>query len=184
MALALDEAVSAGLLVESGRSWAGSHAFPHQLMRESLAADVGGLRLRRLHLRGRPGAQARPRLGGGSSAAVATHLRAAGAAADPAEAAEWSRRAAREASALYAWDEAIEYADAAVSVLEDTDTDHAVRPRRRSRPRCCDSSRVGDFTEAVDLLETALRATSPPVTTALPAWSTAVSAGRCACTTP
>ena len=54
LAEALDEAVAAGLLVESGRSWVGSYAFPHELTREAIRGDLTGPRLRRLHAR-RPG---------------------------------------------------------------------------------------------------------------------------------
>ena len=58
------------------------------------------------------------RVGSCTSAEVALHLHEAGSAADPHEAAEWSLRAAREASAVYAWDEAIQHADAALDLLE------------------------------------------------------------------
>ena len=165
VALALDEAVSAGLLVESGRSWAGSYAFPHQLMRESLAAEVSGLRLRSLHLRaarapdsrdrdrprqkrrrGDPPARRRPRgrpVRGG-------RVESAGGAGG---------------RGLYAWDEAIEYADAAVALLEDTDpptgqaeaavTAALLRLKSSRRlPRGCEPARDG-----------AVAATSPPVMT-------------------
>ena len=37
-----------------GRRWAGSYAFPHELMRDALRADLSGLRLRSLHLQGGP----------------------------------------------------------------------------------------------------------------------------------
>ncbi|HEU5485923.1 MAG TPA: BTAD domain-containing putative transcriptional regulator, partial [Microlunatus sp.] len=114
---ALDEAATVGLLVESGHGWAGAFSFPHPLLRESLAAEVGGSRLRGLHLRAARALMSRPRPAGGRTAAVAGHLRAAGPAAEPIEAAEWSLRAAREAADLYAWDEAVEYAEAAVDWL-------------------------------------------------------------------
>jgi tetratricopeptide (TPR) repeat protein len=156
VALALDEAVSAGLLVESGRAWAGSYAFPHELMQDALRANLSGLRLRNLHLKAARGLMARPRLGSGGSAAVAMHLRAAGPAADPVEAAEWSLRAAQDASSLYAWDEAIVHADAAVRLLEDTTpaTSQAEAAVTGAMLRLRSSR---GFTEAVDLLETALR---------------------------
>lgn len=121
VAAALEEAVTAGLLVESGRAWVGSYAFPQQVMRESLAAEISGLRLRSFHLRAARALMVLPRPGPGKSAAVASHLRAAGPAADADEAAEWSGRAARDAAGLYAWPEAVEYADAAVSLLEGAD---------------------------------------------------------------
>ena len=99
---------------------------------------------------------ARPRVGSAGSAAVAMHLRAAGPAADPAEAAEWSLRAAQDAGSLYAWDEAIVHADAAVRLLEDTapPTGQAEAAVTAAMLRL-KSSR--GFSEAVGLLETALR---------------------------
>ena len=136
-----------------GRSWASSLRLPPPADARVVAADVAGLRLRRLHLRAARALQSRPQVR--QSAVVATHLRAAGAAADPFEAAEWSRRAAREASELYAWDEAIEYADASSACSR---TPH--RPRGQAEAavaaallRLKSSRRLP---EAVNLLETAL----------------------------
>ena len=116
---ALDESVSAGLLVESGRSWAGAYAFPNDVVRDALRSQLTGLRLRSVHLRAAQALMARPRLARGGSAVVAAHLRAAGPAADPAEAAQYSLAAAEEARAVYAWDDAVEHAEAAVTLLEE-----------------------------------------------------------------
>ena len=96
------------------------------------------------------------RVGSGTSPEVAVHLQEAGSAADPLEAAEWSLRAAQEASAVYAWDEAIQHADAAVDLLQGNASDErlaevaVVAANLRLR-----SSR--GFDQAVTLLETALR---------------------------
>ncbi len=88
--------------------------------------------------------------------AVARHLRAAGPAADPAETIEWCRRAAREGERLFAWDEAIDHADAALHLAQtggsepraaEVAVDAATLRLRASR----------GFDRAVDLLETALR---------------------------
>ena len=153
---ALDEAVTVGLFVESGHGWAGVFSFPHPLLRESLAAEVGGARLRGLHLRAARALMSRPRLAGGGTAAVAGHLRAAGPAAEPIEAAEWSLRAAREAGDLYAWDEAVEYAEAAVDWLA------AVPPPTRQAEAAVSAALLRlkssrGFDAAIGLLETALR---------------------------
>ena len=153
---ALDEAVTVGLLVESGHGWAGIFSFPHPLLRESLAAEVSGARLRGLHLRAARVLMAQPRLAVGGTAAVAAHLRAAGPAAEPIEAAEWSLRAAREAGDLYAWDEAVEYAEAAVDWLA------AVPPPTRQAEAAVNAALLRlkssrGFDAAIGLLETALR---------------------------
>ncbi len=153
---ALDEAVAAGLLVESGRSWAGGYAFPHELTREAILRDLPGLKLRRLHLQAARALTSLPRLGSAGAAAVATHLREAGPAADPGEAAEWSMRAAQEASALYAWDEAIAYADAAVDLLQGTASGPSLAEVAVTAAALRLRSSRG-YDRAVELLETALR---------------------------
>ncbi|HEU4348470.1 MAG TPA: BTAD domain-containing putative transcriptional regulator, partial [Actinoplanes sp.] len=117
----LDDAVAAGFLVESGRSWQVSYAFPHDLMRDAVYADIPVPRRQRLHLRA---AQALHGGGPGRRADVITaavHLRAAGSAADPVQAAQLSLRAADEARRLYAWDEAVAHAEAAVDLLRHAD---------------------------------------------------------------
>ena len=156
LAAALDEAVTAGLLVESGRSWVGSYAFPHELTREAIRADLAGPRLRRLHAEAARALMSRSRVGSGTSAEVAAHLHEAGSAADPHEAAEWSLRAAQEASAVYAWDEAIQHADAAADLLEG----HAPDERLAEVAVVAANLRLRSsrgFDRAVTLLETALR---------------------------
>ena len=87
---------------------------------------------------------------------MAAHLRAAGPAAEPIEAAEWSLRAAREAGDLYAWDEAVEYAEAAVDWLA------AVPPPTRQAEAAVNAALLRlkssrGFDAAIGLLETALR---------------------------
>ena len=152
----LDEGVAAGLLVESGASWTGRYAFPHDLMRDALRSDVGGLRLRTLHLQAAEALAARPRPGRGVSAAVAAHLRAAGAAADPGETARYCLAAAREAGSVYAWDEAIEHAEAAVALLAETGAtrEHAEAAVAAGMLRL----KAGQgFPEALALLGTALQ---------------------------
>ena len=115
---AMDVAVSAGLVVESGTSWTGRYAFPQAVVRDALRAEVTGLRLRTLHLQAAEALQARPRPQRGDAAAITAHLRAAGAAADPEVTARFGLRAATEAAAAFAWDDALEHADAAVDLLD------------------------------------------------------------------
>ena len=84
-------------------------------MREATERDLAAPARRRLHRRAADAIKDGTVTG--RAALVARHLRASGPLADPAETAEWSLRAARDAKALEAWDEAIEHAEQAVSVL-------------------------------------------------------------------
>jgi hypothetical protein len=72
---ALDEAVAAGFLVESGRSWTGSYSFPHSLLRDAIRVELIGHRLRRLHADCARALITRTVPGGPGSAAAALHLR-------------------------------------------------------------------------------------------------------------
>jgi tetratricopeptide (TPR) repeat protein len=156
LAAALDHAVSAGLLVESGRSWAGSYAFPHELTREAIRGDLTGPRRRRLHAQSARALMSQIRVGSGTSAEVAAHLREAGSAAEPLEAADWSLRAAQEARAVCAWDEAIQHADVAVDLLEGRASDERIAQAAVVAANLRLRSSRG-FGQAVTLLETALR---------------------------
>ena len=48
---ALDQALTSGFLVEAGQSWAGGYAFPHELMRDAVYAEIPVPRRQRLHQR-------------------------------------------------------------------------------------------------------------------------------------
>lgn len=113
----LEEAVTAGFLVEAGGAWSAGWAFPHELMREATARDLSGAARMRLHRRAADALAARSATVSGRAAMVVRHLRAAGHLASPDEAADWCLRAAREAAGLHAWDEAIEHAENAVEIL-------------------------------------------------------------------
>ncbi len=153
VAVALDEAVAAGFLVESGLSWSASYTFPHELMREATERDLAAPVRRRLHRRAADAIKD----GTVTSRAdvVARHLRACGPLADPAETADWSLRAAREARSLEAWDEAIEHSEQAVSVLGGLPdrAAYAAAAEETSRLRLRGSR---DYPRAVHLLEEAL----------------------------
>ncbi|PWN03226.1 hypothetical protein DJ010_08895 [Nocardioides silvaticus] len=114
----LDDAVRSGLLVESGRSWAGTYTFPHDLVRDAVREGLSGQQLRRMHARCAQVLAATTVPGGPGSSAVALHLRGAGASAPTADTVDWCLSAAREAESLAAWDEAIEHAEAAVELLQ------------------------------------------------------------------
>ena len=119
MTQALDEGVTAGLLVESGDSWRGRYTFPHGVVRDALRSEVAGARLSSLHLAAAEALQARQRPLRGDSAAIATHLHGAGSAADPEVTARFDLLAASEAAAAYAWDDALDHAEAAVALLDE-----------------------------------------------------------------
>ncbi|WP_433158806.1 BTAD domain-containing putative transcriptional regulator [Kribbella sp. CA-247076] len=148
---ALDQAIGAGFLVEAGSSWKATYRFPHDLMREAVYADLPQTRRRRLHVRA-----ATALLPGATVAAAAVQLRAAGPAADPEQAADLSLRAAEEAARLYAWHEAVDHAEAAVDVLEQSG---AAAERRAAAAVATANLRLksslGDR-RAIELLEGAL----------------------------
>ncbi len=117
--LALEAAVVAGFLVESGQSWAGGFAFPHELMREAVHDEIPVHRRQRLHLRAMDLLLA----AGASEAdfiAAADHAWNAGAAADPAETADLLDRAARLAAASYGFEEAIRFAENRLTLVRRT----------------------------------------------------------------
>ncbi|MEJ1112352.1 MULTISPECIES: BTAD domain-containing putative transcriptional regulator [unclassified Kribbella] len=149
---ALEQAVGAGFLVEAGSSWKATYSFPHDLMREAVYGDIPQTRRQRLHVRAAEALQ----LPGASIAAAAVHLRAAGPAADPEQAADLSLQAADEAARLYAWHEAVDHAEAAVDVLDQAG---AMRSRRAAAAVQTAilrlKSSIGDR-RAIELLETAL----------------------------
>ncbi|WP_436498630.1 BTAD domain-containing putative transcriptional regulator [Actinokineospora sp. HUAS TT18] len=148
----VEDAVGAGFLVVSGSSWTVSYAFPHDLMRDAVYADLPVPRRQRLHLRAATALLESGRAGDVVTAAV--HLRAAGPAADPARAAEVSLQAADEARRLYAWDEAIAHAEAAVALLADGPADRLAAAEVRAAMLRIKSS-IG-YPKAVRLLESAL----------------------------
>ena len=149
---ALDQAVGAGFLVEAGSSWKATYSSPHDLMREAVYGDIPQTRRQRLHVRAAEALQ----LPGASVATAAVHLRAAGPAADPEQAADLSLRAADEAALLYAWHEAVDHAEAAVEVL-----DHAGATAERRASAAVQTAILRlkssiDDRRAVELFETAL----------------------------
>ena len=113
---ALDQALTSGFLVEAGQSWAGGYAFPHELMREAVYAEIPVPRRQRLHQRavdavlGTHAAEA-------DVIAAAGHALEAGPAADPAEAAALVDRAAHLAAASFGFDVAVRLAEARLPLL-------------------------------------------------------------------
>jgi class 3 adenylate cyclase/tetratricopeptide (TPR) repeat protein len=114
---ALEEALDAQLLVEVGTSGNPAYGFTHALVRETLYDELSLPRKQRLHLRA---AEAFETLGDEPPvAAVASHYRLAGAAADPDKAIEYSVAAGDAATAVLAWEEALVHWRGALEILEE-----------------------------------------------------------------
>ena len=153
---ALEEAIGAGWLVETGRAWEASYAFRHMLMRQAVHSDTPAPERQRLHLRAADALEAAGLHRTSDVAAAAGHLRAAGGLADHQRAARLSLQAAEESADLYAWEEAVGHAEAAVAIL-----DHAGAPPDQlgeAALRAAELLRRSslDYHRAIDLLETAL----------------------------
>lgn len=95
-------------------------------MRQAVDADIPASRRQRLHLHAADALEAVGAPGPSDRAAIAVHLRAAGSLVDAERAARASLQAAAETAALYAWDEAVAHAEAAVAILS-----HAGAPAER-----------------------------------------------------
>lgn len=113
---ALDPAVTSAFLVEAGQSWAGGYAFPHELMREAVYAEIPLPRRQRLHHRA-VAAVLGTRHAEADVIAAAGHALEAGPAADPAEAAALVDRAAHLAAASFGFDVAVRLAEARLPLL-------------------------------------------------------------------
>ncbi|CUR55219.1 putative Transcriptional regulator, ATPase, winged helix family [metagenome] len=113
---ALDVALTSGFLVEAGQSWAGSYAFPHELMRQAVYAEIPSPRRQRLHQRavdavlGTHPTEA-------EVIAAASHALEAGPAAEPAQAASLVDRAAHLAAAGFGFEVAVRLAEARLPLL-------------------------------------------------------------------
>ena len=114
---ALGPAVAGGFMVEAGQSWAGAYAFPHELMREAVYAEIPRPRRDRLHLKAAAVLVSGPTVTDLDRMTAAVHLRRAGAAANPHEAAQASLEAAAIARRRLAWEEAVHHGEAALPLL-------------------------------------------------------------------
>lgn len=113
-----DAAVRAGMLHEEGDRY----RFAHPLIRQTVYEAIGLVRRQRLHARA---AEAMERLDAGGPAphvaALATHYRLAGAAADAEKVVEYALRAAANAAAVFAWEEATLHLETALQRVPDED---------------------------------------------------------------
>jgi tetratricopeptide (TPR) repeat protein len=153
---AVEQAVHAGFLVESGSSWKGSYAFAHELTRDAVYADIPAPRRQRLHRRAAQALLSTDAAGGAVVAAAAMHMRAAGPAADPIRAAELSLQAAADAGRIYAWDEAVVHAEAAVEILDHVGAPARLRADAAVRAALLRLKASIGFPRAVEHLEAAL----------------------------
>ena len=112
---ALEEARDAQLVVESEEADGPAYAFTHALVRHALYTGLSAPRRRRLHARA--AAAIAEVQGEGEPAALALHHRLAGSAGDPAQAVEWSMRAAAQAASRFAWEETATHWEGALAVM-------------------------------------------------------------------
>ncbi|MPZ91537.1 MAG: AAA family ATPase [Actinobacteria bacterium] len=103
----VEEAVSAGLLIEKKTTWAANYAFSHALVRRTLYDGLSQPRRQRLHLRAAELIEASAEPGFGTISAAAAHIHLAGSAAENDVAIPRLMAASEAASSVYAWDDAI-----------------------------------------------------------------------------
>ncbi|HET8645989.1 MAG TPA: hypothetical protein VFO85_10890, partial [Vicinamibacteria bacterium] len=116
---AVEEAQAAQVVAEVRGQGAATYAFTHALVRQTLAEELSLPRRQRLHLRAAAAIeQVHARDPMAHAVALAHHNRAAGVAADPAKGLAYARRAAEDAMAAYAWEEAARWWEAALEFQE------------------------------------------------------------------
>lgn len=126
---AVEEAVAAQLLVEVRGDGEPRYAFAHALVRETLYVGLSLPRRQRLHAQAAAAIGASGAGGDASVGALALHWRLAGPAADAEQAIDASLRAGTRARELFAWEEAIEHWDGALTIMERTGADSGARAR-------------------------------------------------------
>lgn len=122
LAGALAGAVRGGLLREQGPPEAPRYAFPHDLVRQAIAAELVGPERLRWHLRVADALERMPPDGSGGErvGALADHLALAGHLAAPERLRSHAQAAAAAASAVFAHAEALRYARLAAQAAERT----------------------------------------------------------------
>jgi DNA-binding SARP family transcriptional activator/tetratricopeptide (TPR) repeat protein len=113
--VALEEALDAQLIVDLDHGEVPAYGFTHALVRQTLYTGTSGPRRRRLHAQAAVAIE--QALGEQQIAALARHHRLAGPAGNPAKAIDCSLAVGQQAAARFAWDDAAEHWDGAVSVM-------------------------------------------------------------------
>ena len=151
----LNAAVQSGFLVESGQSWAGGYAFPHELMRDAVYHETPPHRRQRLHVQASVALVSAPVVADVDVMTAATHLQKAGPAADPSAVVELSQRASAVARRGFAWTEAVHHAEAALAVQSRT-ARTAVRARAEVDVALLRLRAGIGYPRVIELLEAAL----------------------------
>ncbi len=131
---AIEEALQVGLVRELPARGRAACTFSHALVQQALYGELSLARKQRLHLKAATSIETthathiEPHV-----TALARHLRAAGAAADPEKAIEYSVRAMEAAAGVFAFDEGIAHGEAALELMDDQGTAGAQRARLEER---------------------------------------------------
>lgn len=131
---AIEEALQVGLVRELPRRGHAACTFSHALVQQALYEELSLARKQRFHLKAASAiedahaADIEPYV-----TALARHLRAAGAAADPEKAIDYSIRAMDAASRAFAFDEGIVHGDAALELMDEYGVAGAKRARLDER---------------------------------------------------
>ena len=127
---AIDEALAAGVVRELAAGAAPACTFSHALVQQALYEELSLARRQRMHLQAAEAIEATADAAeDGAVVALARHLRAAGAAADPAKTIDYSIRAMQAAWRVFAFEEALEHGAAALELMDLHGADDARRAR-------------------------------------------------------